>query len=239
VRLPRRAAAAALLANELRWLPVLAPRLPLPVPEPVVAGHPTRCYPWPWAVVRWVPGEPIGTSDVATSDPLLVFFDALHQPAPTDAPGNPYRGGPLADRDARLRDGCAILARRGWETVPIRRAWDRALTAQPYDGPPLWLHGDLHTANLLAHRASISGVIDFGDLTAGDPACDHLIAWMLPAHHRRQLRQAAERHGPDTWERARGWAVAWAVAVLSASDVTPLLRAIGSKALAAACASEG
>ena len=45
VRLPRRAAAAALLANELRWLPVLAPRLPLPVPEPVVAGRPAPGYP--------------------------------------------------------------------------------------------------------------------------------------------------------------------------------------------------
>lgn len=131
------------------------------------------------------------------------------------------------------------MARRGWDAAPILRTWDRALAAQPDHGPPLWLHGDLHTANLLAHRRSISGVIDFGDLTAGDPACDYLIAWMLAPHHRQRLRLAAERHGPGTFQRARGWAVAWAVAVLDASDDTPLLRAIGGKALAAACESEG
>ena len=239
LRLPRRATAATLLANELRWLPELAPRLPLPVPEPVVAGHPGHGYPWPWAVVRWVPGDPIGTSDVAAIDPLLAFLDALHQPAPADAPRNAYRGVPLADRDARLREGCARLARRGWDGAPILRTWDRALAAEPYAGPPLWLHGDLHTANVLFQRASISGVIDFGDLAAGDPAGDYLIAWMLAPRQRRRRRPAAERHGPGSFERARGWAVAWAVAVLGASDDTPLLRAIGSKALAAACGSEG
>ncbi len=236
VRLPRRAVAAPLLAHELHWLPRLAPRLPLPVPEPVVAGVPANGYPWHWAVVRWVAGHPVGTEAVDDIDPLLRFLRAMHQPAPPDAPVNPYRGVALAQRDVRLRQGCAALAELGWQTTPILRAWDEALAADPYRGPPLWLHGDLHTANVLALRRRIAGVIDFGDLTAGDPACDFLIAWMLGPQHHAPLRRAAERFGAATWQRARGWALAWAVAVLGAGADTALLRAIGRRAIATACA---
>jgi aminoglycoside phosphotransferase (APT) family kinase protein len=238
VRLPRRSAAARLIEHELRWLPLLAPRLPLPVPEPVVAGIPALDYPWRWAVVRWVAGHPVGTGSIQSTGPLLAFLRALHRPAPDDAPGNPFRGVPLQQRDARLQEGCAALAARGCDIGPIRRAWAQALAAEPYRGPPVWLHGDLHTANLLAVDGSISGVIDFGDLTAGDPACDYLIGWLLPPEFRQQFRQDAARHGPGTWDRARGWALAWSVAVLGASDDTPMLQAIGSSALAAVCAGD-
>ncbi len=51
VRMPRRGAAATILRNEQRWLPVLAPGLPLPVPEPVRTGEPGSGYPWPWSIV--------------------------------------------------------------------------------------------------------------------------------------------------------------------------------------------
>lgn len=234
VRLPRRATAAALIDHELRWLPVLAERLPLPVPVPVHAGDPALGYPWRWAVCRWVPGEPIGTAPIASAAPIARFLDALHRPAPPDAPSNPYRGVPLVQRDARLREGCALLAGHGIDVDAILRAWESALAAPPYAGPPLWLHGDLHTANVLHLEGKISGVIDFGDITAGDPACDHLIAWLLPDQFRAPLREVAQQHGAGTWERARGWALAWGVAAVAASADNPLLQAIGRRAVAAA-----
>ncbi|MER7151067.1 phosphotransferase [Streptomyces lydicus] len=41
------------------------------------------------------------------------------------------------------------------------------------------LHGDLHPANILVDRGRIRAVIDFGDITSGDPATDLSVAWML------------------------------------------------------------
>jgi aminoglycoside phosphotransferase (APT) family kinase protein len=48
-----------------------------------------------------------------------------------------------------------------------------------WDGPPIWLHGDLHPFNLVVNQGRLSAVIDFGDLCAGDPATDLAVAWML------------------------------------------------------------
>jgi aminoglycoside phosphotransferase (APT) family kinase protein len=56
-RLPRRAQAAELVAREQRWLPVLAPRLPLPIPAPVRVGRPAGGFPWSWSVVPFFPGQ--------------------------------------------------------------------------------------------------------------------------------------------------------------------------------------
>src|SRR5262245_43258334 len=56
VRMPRRAAAISLLAREQRWLPELAPRLPLPIPAPVRVGTPTARYSAPWSVLPWLRG---------------------------------------------------------------------------------------------------------------------------------------------------------------------------------------
>ncbi len=87
-RLPRRALGASILVNEQRWLPSLAPRLPLPVPVPARTGVPGEGYPWPWSVVPFLPGTP--ASGGPPFDPwraaadLGGFFSALHVPAPPD-----------------------------------------------------------------------------------------------------------------------------------------------------------
>jgi len=102
VRLPRRAASAELIDHELRWLPQLAPRLPLAVPAIQRAGRPGAGFPWNWSIASWVPGDPalhVPPRDLrATAAALGAFLRALHQSAPQDAPRNPWRGVPLADR---------------------------------------------------------------------------------------------------------------------------------------------
>ena len=57
IRITRRAVAAGLHLHEQRWLPVLAPRLPLPVPAPVIVGVPSVRFPWPWSIVPWFEGD--------------------------------------------------------------------------------------------------------------------------------------------------------------------------------------
>jgi aminoglycoside phosphotransferase (APT) family kinase protein len=242
VRLPRRAAAAGFIVHEQRWLPVVAPRLPLPVPAPVRAGRPALGYPWPWSVVPFLPGRlaarepPADLAGAAAS--LGRFLATLHVPAPPDAPANPLRGVPLAERTAAVTENLGItggLVDHG----AAMRAWRAALATPAWGGAPVWLHGDLHPANILVHRGIISGVIDFGDITAGDPAADLSVAWMLlPADCRGAFRdayRAASGHADsdDTWARARGWALALSLACLAHSADNPLIAAIGRRTIGA------
>jgi aminoglycoside phosphotransferase (APT) family kinase protein/GNAT superfamily N-acetyltransferase len=115
VRLPRRASAAGLLANEQRWLPEIAPRLPLPVPAPVRTGAPGAGYPYPWSVVPWFAGDPADRAPLATMEGATLgrFLAALHHRAPDDAPRNPVRGGPFAERAELARDRLRALADAG------------------------------------------------------------------------------------------------------------------------------
>jgi aminoglycoside phosphotransferase (APT) family kinase protein len=249
VRLPRRAAAAELVRHEQAWLPRLAPRLPVPVPAPVRLGRPSDgsrrpAYPWAWSVVPWFAGRPAWAVPPGARQglvaPLADLVAALHRPAPPDAPANPFRGVPLADRDAvvreRLRGGAVP------DADALLALWSRLVGTPAWQGPAVWLHGDLHPANLVATpadsaggRASLAAVVDFGDITAGDPATDFATAWLTfdapaRAEFRRRVTAACGTDGA-TWDRALAWAVVLTAVLLRHSvDEAPHLRAIGEHA---------
>lgn len=206
VRMPRREAGAAILRNEQRWLPVLAARLPLPVPEPVRAGEPGAGYPWPWSIVPFLPGTP--AADTPPADPREAavaiggFFGALHTPATSDAPVNPVRGVPLARRSATFAENLRIaIPDAGIDDstrAMVVRTWESAVAAPEWDGAPVWVHGDPHPANILVRHGRVSAVIDFGDLTAGDPATDLSLPWMmLPTRCHDAFREAYRRAQRD------------------------------------------
>ncbi|HEY5787956.1 MAG TPA: aminoglycoside phosphotransferase family protein [Microlunatus sp.] len=237
VRLPRRAVAVTLIEHEQRWLPVLAPRLPIPTPVPVRQGDPDDTFPWPWSITPWFDGHPLVTLPVRQRRPyaggLGHFLARLHIAAPPDAPPNPVRGIPLAERSE-------VFARQ-LETIAVdrpdvlRELWEILVTTPPWSGPPLWLHGDPHPGNVLVHAGTLAAVIDFGDLTAGDPATDLAAAWLtFDSATRQQLRAAYGRGRPlddDTWTRARGWALCLGVAFTANSDDNPAIAAVGRHAL--------
>ncbi len=220
VRLPRRAAAATLAAHEQRWLPRLANRLTLPVPEPLRVGRPGRGYPWSWSVVPWLPGT---TADLNEPDPSQArafgtFLRSVHVPAPADAPASPLRGVPLQMRAADIEERLERLASQTDLITPaVRRIWREALHA-PLDVARTWLHGDLHPRNVLVQDGRITGVIDWGDLTAGDCATDLASLWMLfdDPQARREALAAYGGVSEATLCRARGWAVLFGVILLDA-----------------------
>ena len=236
VRLPRRAAAAALIEHEQRWLPEIAQRVAaiVPVPDPVRTGRPALGYPWSWSIVRWLPGTPAGTrtGGVQVAETLAAFVDLLHVPAPEDAPVNPVRAVPLATRSD------AVLTRLDAEDVPRARelaaVWRAAAALPAYAGPPVWVHGDLHPFNVLVEEAPSGGtrlaaVVDFGDLTAGDPAVDLATAWLTLDREARRTFRAHVTADDDTWERARGWAVSIASSLSLSDDRT--FRAVARRAI--------
>ena len=232
-RLPRRALAAELVAHEQRWLPVLAPRLPLPIPAPVRFGRPAGRFPWKWSVVPFLPGQVAALAapdDLASAAVALgEFLAALHVPAPPEAPVNPFRGGPLADRASRVTEHLGLIASAA-KAGAARAIWASAMEAAPWAGPPAWVHGDLHPANILVNAGAISAVIDFGDVTAGDPATDRSGAWMLfPAKERAIFWQAYGRADAHTRARARGWALSLALVFLTYSADNPLIGGIGQR----------
>ncbi|MDG4823236.1 aminoglycoside phosphotransferase family protein [Asanoa sp. WMMD1127] len=202
------------LRDEYAWLPTLAPRLPLPIPVPQRWGEPSALFPRPWLITTWVRGTPADVAAV-THGPhagvsLAAFLTALHQPAPADAPVGRDRGGPLTERAEGFADGLAFAAERGLIDDPAAAGavWADAVSAPPWTGPPLWIHADLHPANVLTADGTLCGVVDFGDLCAGDPAYDLAAAWLLlPSVDE---FWAAYRPTADaaTRRRARGWAMA-------------------------------
>lgn len=211
VRLPRRAAAATLIAHEQRWLPHLANRLALPVPVPCRTGNAGRGYPWRWSIQSWLPGHAADLHPPAPAQAaaFAAFLRSLHRPAPPDAPINPVRGGRLRERApfaekrlGRLSTNTALISPQLWQL------WQAALDA-PLDGEPTWLHGDLHPRNVLTEQGSITGIIDWGDITAGDSATDLAAVWMLfdDTHTRRTAFAAYGECSTATLARARGWAI--------------------------------
>ena len=243
-RLPRRQVAVPLIEAEQRWLPDLARGLPIPVPEPVAIGRPGAGYPWPWSVCRHLPGESLLSLFDAggqLADPvddardLGAFHRILHRPAAPEAPPNPFRGVPLADRHDRLLGQLDDLG-DAIDRAAVDAAWDDALTAPPYDGPALWLHGDPHPGNLLTDGATICGVIDFGDLTGGDPATDLAAGWLVFEPEARPAYRDAAGADDATWRRARGWALCMGVAMLATSQDNPPYLRLGRRAVAAVLA---
>jgi aminoglycoside phosphotransferase (APT) family kinase protein len=209
VRLPRTPGAVGGVDKDLRWMPKLAPLLPVSIPVPLAKGAPAEGYPWEWGIYSWLEGENPGIDGVVDDDSLtrdlVRFVDALQQ---VDLPGGPpsHRGGPLAVRDEAARSALAELESM-IDTDAATAAWEEALEVPGWSGPPVWVHGDLLPGNLLLQAGRLTGVIDWSVLGVGDPACDMVIAWgLLPPAARDSFRAAL---GVDdaTWARGRGWAL--------------------------------
>lgn len=242
VRLPRREVAAELMEHELRWVPVICASLPVETPLPIFAGRPGKAFPWPWSVVPWIEGTRAGNLPLAdrtgAAETLADVFHLLHVTAPHDAPLNPFRGGSLnrPEADQRFRDRVAD-AGDAVDPDAVLARWEFWRTASDWDGNDVWLHGDLHPLNLVIDGSGdLAGVIDWGDLTSGDPACDLATAWLTFDPEGRALFVARANLGgaydEPTWTRARAWGLHLAVMMLTQSDDRPAMRRIGEQALA-------
>jgi aminoglycoside phosphotransferase (APT) family kinase protein len=217
-RLPRIGWATRQAAKEAEWLPKLAPQLPLAIPVQLAMGQPAEGYPFEWSVYEWLPGEnangTIDDLDQAAVD-LAAFVRALRQVDSTDAHLRPAhsRGAPLAELDKDVRRSMAELGDRV-DCAAAVHSWEESLNAPEWDGTEVWVHGDLLPGNLLVIDGRLSGVIDFGCLNVGDPACDLQPAWNVFAGDSRMRYRAELQVDDASWLRGRGWALYQAVMAL-------------------------
>jgi aminoglycoside phosphotransferase (APT) family kinase protein len=229
VRMPSAEDYALQVEKEQQWLPKLAPLLPLPIPVPLGLGEPTNDYPWKWSIYAWLPGETATHSRITDlcgfAKNLAQFLIALQRidskNGPLPGPHSFYRGGALTTYDDEIRQ--AINALKGKiDTNAVTEIWEAALATE-WTNPPVWVHGDISTGNLLVQNGQLSAVIDFGQLTVGDPACDFAIAWTFFKNKSRDAFRSALSLDNATWARGSGWAL-WKALIVYAglSGTNPL-----------------
>ena len=211
VRLPSGPWYAEQVEKEQRWLPLLAPQLPLPIPAPVAKGAPDSGLPYPWSVYRWLEGDLASRTPIADPDAfastLAGFLRALGGVNAIGGPGpgehNFFRGGPLAHYEAEAMEALGALG----DEVPrdaVMAVWTDAM-ASSWERDPVWFHGDVATGNLLVRDGRLAAVLDFGTSGVGDPACDTVIAWTFLSGPSRDRFRAELGVDAATWSRGRGW----------------------------------
>jgi aminoglycoside phosphotransferase (APT) family kinase protein len=202
--------------TDATWLPRLAPYLPVALPAPLAVGEPGHGYPYPWTVAPWLSGRtPTGdeVDRAALAADLAEFVRALHALDPTGGPPKTgtSRGAPLARLDEGVRRTLATSAALADIRDRVLAVWEDAVAAPAYDGPPVWIHGDLMAGNLLVDGGRLSAVIDWGGLGLGDPAPDLCPAYWLFDGPVRAEYVAAVGYDDATLRRARGWIIGPAV----------------------------
>lgn len=224
VRLPSADRYAAQVRKEHRWLPVLAPHLPLPIPFPVAMGEPDEGYPWNWSVYQWLGGTPASAARIVDLSEFAVvlarFLACLQKIDPSEGPPpgphNFFRGGPLEIYDAETRKAIATVQSM-INAELATEVWETALATIWYGGP-VWIHGDVAAGNLLVSDGRLAAVIDFGCSGVGDPACDLVIAWTFLSGQSREAFRLALPLDAGTWARGRGWAL-WKALITFAGNL--------------------
>jgi aminoglycoside phosphotransferase (APT) family kinase protein len=224
VRLPSGEFYSPQVEKEQRWLPTLAPQLPLPVPEPLAKGAPTAEFRHPWSIYRWLEGHKASAERIADLEEfarqLASFLSALYAIDPTGGPRsglhNFFRGGEVTTYEGETLDAIAVLAAQDAIDAAGALAVWRATREARWTGDPVWVHGDMAAGNLLVNdEGQLSAVIDFGCAAIGDPACDLTIAWTAFEGASREAFRDGLDLDEGTWARARGWAL-WKAAIMLA-----------------------
>lgn len=221
VRVPSAEEYASNVEKEQTWLPRLAPLLPLSIPTPLAMGEPGENYPWKWSVYRWIEGKTAAFTPIADMDDfatrlarfLIVLQHIDTKEAPLPRLGDfSYVGGLIAYDDETRRAITALKSK-----IDARAAievWEKALKTT-WQRPPVWVHGDISSGNLLVEKGKLSAVLDFEGLAIGDPACDLVIAWKFFQGKNRKIFREMLPLDPGTWDRGRAWAL-WKAMIVAA-----------------------
>ena len=200
------------IQKEAKWLPVLAQPLSLPITAPVAKGKPTPEYPLAWSINRWLVGETVTHTNVDLQKFAIELARFLKELEAINAENGPqagahnfYRGGDLAVYIEEFEQAFTQLP-AGPQRNHYQDIWTTAL-ATKWEKKPVWVHDDIAVGNLLVNDGHLSGVIDFGILGTGDPACDLVMAWTFFDSKSRKAFKEEMGLDDTTWQRGKGWAL--------------------------------
>lgn len=200
------------IQKEAKWLPVLAQHLSLPITAPVAKGKPTPEYPLAWSINRWLVGETVTHINVHLQKFAIELARFLKELEAINAENGPqagahnfYRGGDLAVYIEEFEQALTQLP-AGPQRNHYQDIWTTAL-ATKWEKKPVWVHGDIAVGNLLVNDGHLSGVIDFGILGTGDPACDLVMAWTFFDSKSRKAFKEEMGLDDTTWQRGKAWAL--------------------------------
>lgn len=212
IRLPSGKAYVPQVEKEAKWLPKLASKLSLPITVPIAQGKPSKDYPYIWSINKWIDGETVTRDNVDLhqfAHDLAGFLKELQSINASDGPRsgahNFYRGGDLSVYDAETKEALDRLAGKVNQKKCLM-IWEQALLSK-WEREPVWVHGDIAPGNLVVQNRQLTGVIDFGILGTGDPACDLSIAWTFFDKSSRKTLMESMELDEETWKRAKGWAL--------------------------------
>ena len=200
-RSPRHAGVEMQARREAVVLPWLAPQLPIAVPVPrVVSEDPL--------VLRHalLPGTPCPGTSAAHGRAVGEFLLALHA---VDVHEAVARGLPDADTTyaaaQRTRDRMAVEV-LPLVPAPVRSAAEDLLhraARRPED--PRVVHGDLGLVHIRVTGEEVTGIIDWGDCCAGDPALDLSATTFGSSPAFADAVRTAYGPGREVLARARDW----------------------------------
>jgi len=226
VRLPSAERYSLQVDKEQKWLPILSEKLPLPIPVPLAKGEPNHKYPYNWSIYEWIDGDTAASERIDDMPEFATalggFLIALRRVNTTGGPGpGPgHRGGDLNVYNDQTRQAIEILrSKSNLDTKLLSEVWDAAV-ASKWVNPPVWIHGDVSSGNILVKDGEIAAVIDFGSAAIGDPACDLSIAWTMFDKDSRDAFRIRMDLDDDTWARGRGWTLWKSLILLSGIDKT-------------------
>ena len=199
-RFPRRQMVIRGLENEMRYLPRIAPLLPVPIPKPTLLGKASDEFAWPFYGAPFLLGRELAEAGLdddartALGRPFGEFLSALHSlDLDADLPLDPVRRADMTFRVPRTRERFAELEALSVWTAPSEALEIVEAAAElGLPEPTAVVHGDLHLRHLLVDDGGApSAVIDWIDLSRNDPGVDLVLYWCaLPPEGRDEFRAA-------------------------------------------------
>ncbi len=213
IRMPTAEFYALKVPKEQELLPKLAPHLSISIPAPIKIGVSSDDYPYPFSIYQWLEGQSANHLQIHDKalEPialqLAMFLKELQSIEGVDGPAPGQHNWWRGDHVSVYNEGACKQIAELSDVIDSDKAmelWTQACQTK-WNNLPVWIHGDFASGNILINDNKLSGVIDFGGMGMGDPACDLVIAWTFLKDKSREIFKQAMKLDSDTWLRARAW----------------------------------